>query len=54
MYNINIYAPGNSSAALFGHHLSIGSIISLFCDGLKEQIDSRVYFYKNSKLVSIM
>lgn len=43
---------GHSSAAVFFHHLSIGAIISLFCDGLKEQIESRVYFYKNSKLVS--
>ena len=42
---------GNHGDAIFGHHLNIGSLIGLFCEGLQEQIQSRVYFYKNSKLV---
>lgn len=42
---------GHSSDAIFGHHLNIGSLIGLLCDHLEEQIQSRVYFYKNSKLV---
>lgn len=41
----------SGSAALFHHNLNIGAIISLFCDGLKEQIESRIYFYRNSRLV---
>ncbi len=45
-----IYGLG-SSKSVFGHSLSIGSIIGVFCEGLKEQIESRTYFYKNSKLV---
>ena len=47
------WSPGNSNSSVFGHSLSIGSIISVFCEGLKEQIESRTYFYKNSKLVSV-
>ena len=42
---------GHGNDALFGHHLNIGSLIGLLCDGLEEQIQSRTYFYKNSKLV---
>ena len=44
--------PGSHGDAIFGHHLNIGSLIGLFCEGLQEQIQSRVYFYKNSRLVS--
>ena len=44
---------GNPNDAIFGHHTTIGSLIGLFCDGLKEQIESRVYFYKSSRLVSL-
>ena len=35
------------------HHLNIGSLIGLFCEDLQEQIESRVYFYKSSKLVTM-
>lgn len=42
---------GHGNDAIFGHHLNIGSLIGLLCDGLEEQIQSRTYFYKNSKLV---
>lgn len=45
------YIEGHTNNAIFGHHLNIGSLIGLLCDGLEEQIKSRVYFYKNSKLV---
>ena len=44
-------STGSHGDAIFGHHLSIGSLIGLFCGGLEEQIRSRVYFYKNSRLV---
>ena len=41
------------SDAILGRRINIGALIGLFCDGLEEQIHSRVYFYKNSKLVSV-
>lgn len=45
------YCLGHGNDAIFGHHLNIGSLIGLLCEGLEEQIQSRTYFYKNSKLV---
>lgn len=44
---------GRHSDAILGHRLNVGVLIGLFCDGLEQQIHSRVYFYKNSKLVSV-
>ena len=46
-----VYIHVGQGGGVFFHHLNIGAIISLFCDGLKEQVESRMYFYKNSKLV---
>ena len=46
-------STGSHSDAILGHRLNIGALIGLFCDGLEQQIRSRVYFYKNSRLVSV-
>jgi SpoVK/Ycf46/Vps4 family AAA+-type ATPase len=42
---------GRSDSLLY-HKVSIGFLISLFCEGLGEQIKARIYFYRNSRLVS--
>lgn len=52
MVSRNLRNPGSQGDTLFGRHLSIGTAIGLFCDTLQEEIHSRTYFYKNSKLVS--
>lgn len=49
----HVTSAGNHGDAIFGHHLNIGSLIGLFCEDLQEQIESRIYFYKNSKLVTM-
>ena len=41
----------NQRDSVFRHNLSIGMLVGLFCEGLEEQIRTRVYFYKNSRLV---
>ena len=41
----------NQRDSAFRHNLSIGMLVGLFCEGLEEQIRTRVYFYKNSRLV---
>ena len=44
---------GSHSSAILDREMNIGALIGLFCEGLEQQIQSRVYFYKNSKLVSV-
>ena len=43
---------GSNGDSLFGRHLTIGAAIGLFCEDLSDEIRSRTYFYKNSKLVT--
>lgn len=52
MVSRNLRNSGSPANTILGHTLSIGSLIGLLCEGLKEQIESRIYFYKNSKLVA--
>eukprot|EP00731_Ephydatia_muelleri_P000672 Em0001g672a len=52
MVSRNLRNPGSQGDSLFGRHLTIGTAIGLFCDSLHDEIRSRTFFYKNSKLVS--
>eukprot|EP01130_Rhizamoeba_saxonica_P002735 TRINITY_DN1249_c0_g1_i1.p1 TRINITY_DN1249_c0_g1~~TRINITY_DN1249_c0_g1_i1.p1 ORF type:complete len:633 (+),score=125.88 TRINITY_DN1249_c0_g1_i1:1566-3464(+) len=46
-------STGSSSPdSILGKALDVGTLIGLFCGKLEEQISSRTYFYKNSKLIT--